>query len=58
MSVWLIDMGYVVGVSGQRFKIDYIKSRRQIQEWLGEQPTSVIFNSIDPKRELVASFAK
>jgi hypothetical protein len=28
MSVWLIDMGYVVGVSGQRFKIDYIKEQK------------------------------
>ena len=57
MSVWLIDMGYVVGVSGQRFKIDYIKSRRQIQEWLGEQPTSVIFNSVDPKRSIPPGLA-
>ncbi|HYE73794.1 MAG TPA: NYN domain-containing protein [Blastocatellia bacterium] len=48
-SAWLIDMGYVVGASPLTFKIDYLRCRNLLYERLGEQPTSVIFNSIDSK---------
>jgi uncharacterized LabA/DUF88 family protein len=48
-SAWLIDMGYVVGASPLTFKIDYLRCRSLLSERLGEQPTSIIFNSVDSK---------
>ena len=48
-SAWLIDMGYVVGASALTFRLDYLKCRKLLYERLGEQPTSIIFNSIDSK---------
>jgi uncharacterized LabA/DUF88 family protein len=43
---WLVDIGYVVKASVGRFKLDYVKAKRYLEERCG--PTCVfLFNGVD-----------
>lgn len=46
-AVWLVDMGYVVKASDNKFKLDYILARDYLQTRLGKVDT-MLFNGYDP----------
>ncbi len=46
-TVWLVDIGFVVKVGSQRFKLDYIATERWLTERFGTVST-FLFNGYDP----------
>lgn len=46
-TVWLVDIGFVVKVGSQRFKLDYLAAERWLSERYG-QVSTFLFNGYDP----------
>jgi uncharacterized LabA/DUF88 family protein len=46
-TVWLVDIGFVVKVGSQRFKLDYVATARWIEQRYGPVST-FLFNGFDP----------
>ncbi len=46
-TAWLVDIGYVVRASEGKFKLDYLKAERFLQETCGPTRT-FLFNVFDP----------
>jgi hypothetical protein len=46
-TVWLVDIGFVVKVGSQRFKLDYIATEKWLNDRFGPV-TTFLFNGYDP----------
>jgi uncharacterized LabA/DUF88 family protein len=52
-TVWLVDIGFVVKVGSQRFKLDYVAAARWLEQRYGPVST-FLFNGFDPVYDIPA----